>query len=202
MDEDQENGVTRRQLLTATSVAASGLGAVAAAVPFVVSMQPSERAKAMGAPVEVDISRLDPGHLMVVEWRGKPVWILKRTEEMIERIKQSGEQLRDPDSEESIQPGYVDPVLRSIEPTLLVMVGICTHLGCSPTFRPEQGDPEMGHSWDGGFFRPCHGSKFDLAGRVFAGVPAPTNMTIPPYYLTQNQHLVIGEDPNNTGDIV
>jgi ubiquinol-cytochrome c reductase iron-sulfur subunit len=183
----------KRNFLIATS-AVGVLGCAAAAVPFVMSMTPSERAKAAGAPVEVDISKIAPGAMMTVEWRGKPVWIINRTSEMTAELAKHDEQLTDPKCDvTSQQPSYCKNQDRSIKPGIAVIVGICTHLGCSPTAKMQpKGD--MGDSWSGGFFCPCHGSKFDLAGRVFKGSPAPINLVVPPHkYLTENT-LLIGVD--------
>ena len=184
---------TRRQLVIATS-AAGGVAAVGTAIPFVLSMSPSERARAAGAPVETDVARLGAGELMTVEWRGKPVWILHRTPEMIERLKANDALLSDPRSGRPQQPDYATNPLRSRKPEYFVAVGLCTHLGCVPTFRPEVAPADLGPAWPGGFYCPCHGSKFDLAGRVFKNVPAPTNLEIPRYrYLTESA-LLIGAD--------
>ncbi|WGI26852.1 ubiquinol-cytochrome c reductase iron-sulfur subunit [Halomonas alkaliantarctica] len=193
-----DNGVNkgrRRFLVGATSVVGA-VGAVGVAVPFVASWQPSARARAAGAPVQADISKLEPGQRMTVEWRGRPIWIINRTPEMIERTESlSGEQLADPDSEEPQQPAYIDGGLRSIKPEIGVLIGICTHLGCSPLFRPEPDAEGVGvENWPGGFFCPCHGSRFDLAGRVFNNVPAPTNLEVPPYRFENDDIIVIGED--------
>ena len=171
-----------------------GLGAVALAAPMVASMSPSERAKAAGAPVEVDISKLEPGRRMTVEWRGKPVWIVNRTPDALGGLEQVTGQLADPESEKSIQPEYAQNESRSIKPEILVMVGICTHLGCSPTYRPEVAAADIGADWLGGFFCPCHGSKFDFSGRVYAGVPAPTNMDIPPHKYLSDTVIIVGVD--------
>ncbi len=183
----------RRFLIAATSV----VGAVGAGfwlVPFVSSMLPSEKAKAAGAPVEADIGKLEPGQLIRVEWRGKPVWILKRTPEALASLDAIEGELRDGVSEQSIQPEYCKNAGRSIKPEIFLAVGICTHLGCSPTFRPEIAPSDLGKDWQGGFFCPCHGSKFDLAGRVYAGVPAPTNLVIPPHKYITDSLILIGED--------
>jgi len=169
INSDQVDPRRRRMLVTGASVV-GGLGAVALAAPMVASMSPSERAKAAGAPVEADISKLEPGRRLTVEWRGKPVWIVNRTPEALEGLEKVSGQLSDPDSEASQQPDYAQNTTRSIKPELLVMVGICTHLGCSPTYRPEVAAADLGADWLGGFFCPCHGSKFDFAGRVYAGV--------------------------------
>ena len=164
----QKLSPTRRRLLVASS-AAGGAATLGAAVPFVASMLPSEKARAAGAPVEVDISRLQPGELGVFEWRGKPVWILKRTPEMLEAIKQSASKVADPASEVQQQPDYAKNEFRSIKPEIAVIVGICTHLGCSPKEKTAEEKAEMGADWGGGFYCPCHGSKFDFAGRVYKG---------------------------------
>lgn len=184
----------RRLLVFATSVA-GGVAAAATAVPFVVSMMPSQRAKAAGAPVEVDISKVEPGMLMAVEWRGKPVWILNRTPETLQLLAKLDGKLRDPKSEEPQQPAYCKNATRSIKPEFLIATGICTHLGCSPTFRPEIGAADLGGAdWPGGFFCPCHGSKFDLAARVFKDVPAPLNLEIPPHKYLSDTRVLIGQD--------
>jgi len=176
----------------------AGLGAVGAgfaATPFVLSMTPSARAKAAGAPVEVDISQIEPGQLLTVEWRGKPVWILRRTEEMLASIEKDSDMLVDPNSTADQQPSYAGGNTRSIKPEVLVVVGICTHLGCSPQKRLDAGASEgMGADWPGGFFCPCHGSKFDLSGRVFKNVPAPKNLEVPPYTFLSDSRILIGED--------
>jgi len=184
----------RRRVLVA---AASGVGVVGAAfvaVPFLKSWQPSERAQAAGAPVEVDISKIEPGSMLTVEWRGKPVWLVNRTEKMLEALPTVENDLRDPDSEVDQQPPYAQNLYRSRRPELLVMVGICTHLGCSPTYRPEFAPADLGADWKGGFFCPCHGSRFDLAGRVYQGVPAPTNMVVPPYMFVDDTRVLVGND--------
>jgi ubiquinol-cytochrome c reductase iron-sulfur subunit len=183
----------RRFLLVVTSAAGAVAGA-GIATPFIRSMMPSERAKAAGAPVEIDISKLEPGMLLTAEWRGKPVWVLKRTSEMLDTLEKLNDQLADPDSEREQQPPYAKNITRSIKPEILVVVGICTHLGCSPVFRKDIGPADLGEDWLGGFFCPCHGSKFDLAGRVYKNVPAPSNLEVPPYtYLSDNQ-LLVGSD--------
>jgi ubiquinol-cytochrome c reductase iron-sulfur subunit len=186
----------RRRRLVIVTTGLGLVGAGFAATPFVKSMEPSARAKAAGAPLEVDIGSLEPGHLMTVEWRGKPVWILKRTPEMLAELKTDQYLLADPKSTvASQQPPYAQNATRSIKPEVLVLVGICTHLGCSPEKRLAAGSASrLGPDWPGGFFCPCHGSKFDLAGRVFKNVPAPTNLVVPPYkYLTDNR-VLIGAD--------
>lgn len=182
----------RRFLIAATSVAGAA-GVAAVAVPFVASMLPSEKAKAAGAPVEVDISKLELGAMMTVEWRGRPVWVVNRTDEMLATLPQLDEELSDPQLEVAQQPDYCANPSRSIKPNLLVLVGICTHLGCSPSPKLET-NGEMGADWKGGFFCPCHGSKFDLAGRVFTGSPAPTNLVVPPHQYLSDTVLLIGAD--------
>ncbi len=186
----------RRRMLVAATTAMGGVGAAYVAAPFILSMQPSARAQAAGAPVEVDIGKLELGQLMTVAWRGKPVWILNRSKEMLDNMKTLDSQLRDPHSDElTQQPIYAKNDHRSINPEYMVMVGICTHLGCAPTFRPEVAPVDLGPKWKGGFFCPCHGSTYDLAGRVYKGVPAPSNLVVPPYHFTLSTHLVIGIDP-------
>jgi len=186
----------RRRFLTATATVVGGVGAAFVAVPFLKSWSPSERAQAAGAPVEADISKLEEGALMTVEWRGKPVWVLKRTEKMLTELPTLNDQLLDPRSEmASQQPKYAQNVNRSINPQILVLVGICTHLGCSPTFRPDIAPADLGPAWKGGFFCPCHGSRFDLAGRVYKGVPAPSNLEVPSYRYLSDSRVLIGVDP-------
>lgn len=185
---------SKRRFLTLTGVAVGGVGVVAAARPFLASMAPSERAKALGAPVTVDISKLEPGQLLITTWRGSPVWIVRRTQEMLENLKAVEGELRDPASAEEQQPTYAQNETRALKPEVLVMVGRCTHLGCSPTFRPDYPAEDLGKGWKGGFFCPCHGSKFDLAGRVYKGVPAPLNMPVPPYRYVDDSTIVVGED--------
>ena len=194
MGEANVNNGKRRFLVVATSVA-GGAAAVAVAVPFVASMFPSARAKAAGAPVEVDISKVEPGMMIRAEWRSKPVWIVHRTSDMLESLKKVDSRVADPDSERPMQPAYAKNEYRSRKPEWLVLVGICTHLGCSPSDKLKAGpDSGLGEEWPGGFFCPCHGSKFDLAGRVFKDVPAPTNLEVPKYQFLTDTRLVIGED--------
>ncbi|MCL4801262.1 MAG: ubiquinol-cytochrome c reductase iron-sulfur subunit [Burkholderiales bacterium] len=183
----------RRNLIIGTCVA-GGAAAAAAAWPFLDSWSPSERAKAAGAPVEADVGRLAPGQLMIVEWRGKPVWIIRRTKEMLDDLAKVRDELLDPDSKRANQPPYATNETRSIKPELLVVVGICTHLGCSPTDKFAAGDPTMPAGWEGGFLCPCHGSLFDLAGRVYKNMPAPDNLIVPPYRFASDTTVVIGED--------
>jgi len=193
MNEQEKPDKTRRRLIVATS-ALGGAASLGAAVPFVASMWPSERARAAGAPVEIDISNVVPGELAVFEWRGKPVWVMKRTKEMLDAIKQVDARVSDPKSEVDQQPGYAKNEYRSAKPELMVLVGICTHLGCSPQLKSAEAKAEMGSDWAGGFYCPCHGSKFDFAGRVYKGSPAPTNLEVPPYAYLSETTLVIGED--------
>jgi ubiquinol-cytochrome c reductase iron-sulfur subunit len=181
-----------------TTAAVGGAGAAAVAVPFISSFQPSERAKAAGAAVEVDISALKPGEKVTVEWRGKPVWILKRTPEQIEGLKKTESQLADPKSERKpgeLTPAYARNAMRSIKPELFVAVGICSHLGCSPIDKLQTGaQPSLPDDWEGGFLCPCHGSTFDVAGRVFKNKPAPDNLEVPPHMYLSDTRLLIGED--------
>jgi ubiquinol-cytochrome c reductase iron-sulfur subunit len=185
----------KRRFLTAAASVVGGAGAAAVAVPFVSSMLPSAKAEAAGAPVEVDISKLESGQLLTVEWRGKPVWIFRRSPEVLANLETLNDSLRDPASEVvSQQPEYCKNDTRAIRDELMVLVGICTHLGCSPTYRPELAPADLGAEWKGGFFCPCHGSRFDLAGRVFQGVPAPINLQVPPYHFQGDNLVVVGED--------
>lgn len=185
----------RRRLVVATA-AVGGVGAVAALVPFVSSLLPSERAKAAGAPVEVDVSKLESGQMITVEWRGKPVWIINRTQAMLDTLPKLSDQMADPNSEvKSQQPEYAANLNRSVKENLLVVVGICTHLGCSPTSKFKPGAEEgMPSDWLGGFICPCHGSTFDFAGRVFKAKPAPTNLEIPPHVYLSDARILIGDD--------
>ncbi len=186
---------SKRQFLTTALTVVGAVGTGYLAVPFISQMQPSARAMAAGAPVEVDISRIEPGQLIRVAWRGKPVWILSRTPEVLEILEKDTAKLADPNSANSEQPEESSNSYRSIKPEIFIAVGLCTHLGCSPTFRPETAPNDLGENWKGGFFCPCHGSGFDLAGRVFKSVPAPTNLVVPPYrYITDTQ-IIIGEEP-------
>jgi len=192
--EGQKVDARKRKFLIAATSAVGGVAVAGVAVPLVMSMLPSARAKAAGAPVEVDISKVEPGMLLTVEWRGKPVWIVNRTPEMLGLLGKHDDKLTDPKSEQPQQPDYCTNPTRSIKPELLVAVGICTHLGCSPTFRKEVGAADLGGDWPGGFFCPCHGSRFDLAARVFKGAPAPTNLVIPPHQYLSDAKLLIGVD--------
>ena len=194
MSVDQKMDSGRRQLLVATS-AAGGVAAVATAVPFVASLTPSERAKAAGAPVEANISKLAPGEMMTVEWRGKPVWILRRTPEMLASLDKTDGVVSDPESAKQMQPEYAKNKTRSIKPEYLVAVGICTHLGCSPSDKFKVGaESGMGEDWHGGFLCPCHGSRFDLSGRVYKSMPAPDNLEVPPHKYLSDTTILIGDD--------
>ncbi|PTQ85102.1 ubiquinol-cytochrome c reductase iron-sulfur subunit [Nitrosomonas ureae] len=184
----------RRKFLVAATSVAGGVAGAAIATPFLLSMMPSERAKAAGAPVEVDISKLEPGMLLMVEWRGRVVWVLNRTPEMLETLEKVEGELADPNSEKNQQPEYAKNRTRSIKPEILVTEGVCTHLGCSPVFRKDIAPADLGPDWLGGFFCPCHGSKFDLAGRVYKHVPAPTNMVVPPHVYLSDSRLLIGSE--------
>lgn len=183
----------RRRFLTIATSVVGGVGAVGVAVPFIASWNPSERAKQAGAAVTADISKLEPGQLIRVEWRGKPVWIVKRTSQTLEQLALTEENLRDPGSDVAQQPAYAQNRHRSIKPDIFVAVGICTHLGCSPSYLPNDFSEQV-EGIISGFFCPCHGSKFDMAGRVFQGVPAPTNLVVPPHMFIDDNTIVIGED--------
>jgi len=184
----------RRQLLVKATALTGAVGVVLAATPFLASWKPSARAKALGAPIEIDISKLEPGAMIKVIWRGKPVWVLKRTPEMIAQIKNADPLLLDPASDGSTQPDYAKNATRSRRPEILVLLGVCTHLGCSPMSKFSAGDVTVSADWPGGFYCPCHGSKFDLAGRVFKGVPAPANMAVPPYAFEGDDKIIVGAD--------
>ncbi len=184
----------RRRFLTASAVVLGGVGVGAGSVPFIATMTPSAKTKAVGAPVEVDISRLKPGERLIQEWRGKPVWILRRTKEMLDDIAAQDDAVSDPSSDNSKQPDYAKNEFRALEAEYLVVIGICTHLGCSPTFVLKGSEKAPASDWKGGFYCPCHQSRFDLAGRVFKGVPAPTNLLIPPYKFITPSRLLIGDD--------
>jgi len=183
----------RRRFLTASATVVGGVATVGVAVPFVAAWQPSERARAIGAPIEVDISKMEPGQMLVSKWRGKPVWIVNRTPDILQALPGLDDELRDPESTERQQPDYATNEFRSIKPEILVLIGICTHLGCSPSYvKPDEAP--LGTGWPGGFFCPCHGSKFDYAGRVYAGVPAPTNLVVPPHQYLSDTRILIGAD--------
>ncbi|NJD32045.1 MAG: ubiquinol-cytochrome c reductase iron-sulfur subunit [Gammaproteobacteria bacterium] len=192
MTEEVDTG--RRHFLTVATIATGAVGAAFAAVPFLASWQPRARAKAMGAPVEVDLSKVEPGAMVKVEWRGKAIYIVNRTPQMLEQLKGHDDRLRDPESKESDQPAFAKNVDRSMKPEWLVLVGVCTHLGCAPLDKFTAGDVTVAADWPGGFFCPCHGSKFDLSGRVFKDVPAPTNLPVPPYSFLSDTRILIGAE--------
>lgn len=193
-----ESGSSRRHFLIGATTATAAVGAGLTAVPFVASFNPSARARALGAAVSVDISNIEPGAYAQVLWRGRAIYILHRSPEMLERMRGADNDLRDPDSAESEQPAFAQNEYRSLRPELLVIEGVCTHLGCVPLSRFEVAPADLGPDWVGGFFCPCHGSMFDLSGRVFAGVPAPTNLTVPPHSFLDSQTVMIGSDSGNT----
>lgn len=187
----------RRRFLTAATCVVGGAGAVGAAVPFVASWNPSAKAKAAGAPVKANLSNIEPGQMVVVEWRGKPVYIVRRTPETLANLEKLNDLVRDPESTEPQQPEYVKGLARTIEgkEEFLILLGLCTHLGCAPMYRPEVGAADLGgDDWLGGFFCPCHGSKFDLAGRVMKGVPAPINLEVPPHKYESDTVVIVGVD--------
>lgn len=186
----------RRRLLLGATTALGAVGAVGVAVPFVQSWHPSAKARAAGAPARADVSKLESGQQMIVEWRGRPVWIVRRTEEAIANLPNMDDRLADPESNRADQPAYIPKTPeRALRPEYMVLVGICTHLGCSPTYRPDIAPADLGANWEGGFFCPCHGSRFDLSGRVFRAQPAPTNLVIPPHAYLDDATLIIGLDP-------
>ncbi len=200
MSEKQDVNRGRRNLIIATT-AAGGVASVASAVPFVATMLPSERAKALGAPVEVDIGTLGPGDKLTVEWRGQPVWILHRTKEMLAAVKADEQKVADPKSERKpgeFTPAYAKNEYRSIKPEILVVVGICPHLGCSPQDKLQPGNESFDPEWRGGFYCPCHGSLFDLAGRVYKNKPAPDNLPVPPHAYLSQTRILIGKDGKGT----
>ena len=190
-----DNGVdkSRRTLLTIGASTIGVVGTAATLWPFVSTMAPSARALAAGAPVEVDLSKLQPGEKIEVEWRRKPVWIVRRSSQMVDSLKKTESRLRDPDSVVPQQPAFAQNEIRALKPEFLVLVGICTHLGCSPTFRPEIAPEDLGPNWVGGFYCPCHGSRFDLSGRVYQNVPANKNLEVPPYKFLSENVILIGE---------
>lgn len=200
MSESIDRG--RRQLLTVATTLTGVVGVAFAAAPFLASWKPSARAKALGAPVEIDISKLEPGAMLKIVWRGRPVYVVKRTPGMMESLVNTDDKLADPRSERSLQPEYAKNNQRARNPEYFVVLGVCTHLGCAPQNRFSPGASDDGvlkADWPGGFFCPCHGSKFDLSGRVFKGVPAPTNLEVPPYAFVDDQHILIGLDEARVG---
>ena len=190
---------SRRRFLTGTVSVVGGLGAIGVAVPFIKMWQPSERAKAAGAPVEIAFDKLQPGQLLKAKWRGRPVWIVRRTEEMLRQLPALREKLKDPDSNtEGQQPEYARNEYRSVRPEYLILLGVCTHLGCSPQYFPELTAQAFDANWQGGFFCPCHSSRFDMAGRVYQGVPAPVNLEVPPHSYVDENRILIGVEPEGT----
>ena len=190
---NDNNSLKRRNFLTNLTKVVGGIGAVFALIPFLSTMSPSEKTKMAGAPIEIDISAITPGTFKIVEWRGKPVWVVHRTPEMLNIINNEVNYLADPESNSEMQPVYAQNKYRSVKPEFLVLLGVCTHLGCSPLYKPGE-NKELGLEWKGGFFCPCHGSKFDLSGRVFKGMPAGNNLEVPPYYFASETKLIVGED--------
>ena len=187
----------RKFLIAATSITGAG-AVIGAAIPFLAAFNPSEKAKAAGAPAKADISKLAKGEMMLVEWRGIPIYIIRHTKESLATLNENLSRLSDPDSKEEQQPEYAKNPSRSIRKDIVVLEGVCTHLSCAPKFYPQLGTTDFDSDWLGGFFCPCHGSKFDLVGRVYSGVPAPTNLSVPPHYYESENVLIIGEDEEVT----
>lgn len=196
---DEGVDLSRRKFLTTATVATGAVGAAFAAVPFIASWQPSERARALGAPAELDVSKIEPGQMAIMTWRRQPIYVVRRTPEMVSHLQGHDQLLKDKDSDSSEQPSYAKNMWRARTKELLVLIGTCTHLGCLPKQRFEAASAEMGAYWPGGFFCPCHGSRFDLAGRVFDGSPASVNLRIPPYEFPNPDHLVVGLDETHKG---
>lgn len=199
--EDSEPDLTRRRVLTAATAAVGAVGVGLAATPFVQSLEPSEMAQAQGSPVTVDISKLKPREMIVASWRRRPIYVLRRTAQELNTLPTLNGQLKDPFSEQDQQPSNLpgwNPIRRSIVPEYLVVVGICTHLGCMPKLHPQVGDPLLGASWPGGYYCPCHGSRYDLAARVMDGSPAPLNLPVPPHFYRDATTVVVGELANGT----
>lgn len=194
MCENKELDLERRKFLLGAVKAFSAFGFLGALYPFLASMTPSVTAQAAGAPVKVDLSQMKDGEQKTVVWRGKPIWIIKRPLSAIKALSDSDPELRDPASKVPQQPNYAQNTFRSIKKEFLVLVGVCTHLGCAPTYRPDVGASDIDPKWPGGFFCACHGSKFDMSGRVFDGVPAPTNLEVPPHRFINDNTVIIGED--------
>ena len=197
---DDAVDLSRRKFLTTATVATGAVGAVFAAVPFIASWSPSERARALGAPAEMDVSKVDDGQMAIMTWRRQPIYVVRRTPEMVSHLKGHDELLKDKDSDSSDQPPYAKNLYRARLPEVLVLIGTCTHLGCLPKQRFQAASPEMGAYWPGGFFCPCHGSRFDLSGRVFTGSPASVNLRVPPYEFTSPLKLVVGLDETHKGN--
>ncbi len=192
---DDTVDVGRRRFLTGSTVLVGGTGAVVAMWPFVASMSPSARARTAGAPIEVDIGQMDWGQKIDLIWRKQPIWIIRRTPEMVAMLESEPSYLRDPNSDQSQQPEFARNSHRSLNPEFLVLVGVCTHLGCNPTYRPDAAPEDLGADWPGGFFCACHGSRFDLSGRVYDHVPANANLRVPPYRFVSDTRILIGEMP-------
>lgn len=195
-----EVDLSRRKFLVAATAATGGVGVVLAAVPFVSSWKPSERARALGAPYELDVTKLEPGQMVTFTWRKRPIYVVRRTPEMLAALPKVDRLLKDPASAKSEQPEYTKNAVRALNPEFLVVVATCTHLGCLPKQHFTPGDPTLGADWPGGFFCPCHGSKFDMAGRVFSGSPASVNLVIPPYSFRDERTLVVGIDATQTSE--
>ena len=191
--------IARRKFLIGANLVVGSVGVAGLSVPFVGSWNPSARALAAGAPIKVDVSKLGPGEILgpIPAWRDKPIFVIKRSEEMLEKLNGQNDRLADPESKRMQQPNYAKNETRSIRRDVIVLVGLCTHLSCSPKFRPAVQPESFDPNWVGGFYCPCHGSKFDLAGRVYAGVPAPSNMEVPPHYFESESVIVIGEDKDS-----
>ncbi len=194
---DDAVDVGRRRFLTGSTALVGGAGAVVAAWPFVASMSPSARARTAGAPIEVDVGQMDWGQKLDLIWRKQPIWVIRRTPEMVATLEAEADYLRDPRSDQSQQPEFARNVHRSLNPEFLVLVGVCTHLGCNPTYRPDAAPEDLGAEWPGGFFCACHGSRFDLAGRVYDNVPANANLPVPPYRFVSDTRIMIGETPED-----
>ncbi len=191
---DGEIDKHRRRFLTTAATVVGGAGVAASTIPFISNMTPSAKTKATGGPVEVDISELKPGQRLTVKWQGKPVWIIRRDDKTLSDLETLNSEVRDPQSNVDQQPPYAKNTYRSRNPDFLVVIGLCTHLGCSPIYFPADDQQDLGPDWKGGFFCPCHGSRFDLAGRVYKGVPAPTNLVVPPYRFVTDNRMLIGDD--------
>ena len=183
----------RRRFLTTAATVVGGMGVAATSIPFISTMTPSAKTRAIGGPVEVDLGEMKPGERKIVKWQGKPVWILRRSEQTLSSLDSLNDNLRDPLSEVDQQPDYAENLYRSIKPEFLVVIGLCTHLGCSPNYLPAGAETDFGPEWKGGFFCPCHGSRFDLAGRVYKGVPAPANLVVPPYHFLTDTRIIVGK---------
>lgn len=191
---NDEVDLSRRKFLTSATIGVGAVGAVLAAIPFVASWEPSERARALGVPTELDLSKVDPGQMVIILWRKQPIYVVRRTPEMVSSLMGHDDRLKDPTSASSEQPDYCKNTQRSRKADILVLIGICTHLGCLPKQHFAAGDPELGPTWPGGYLCPCHGSRFDLAGRVFDGSPASVNLRIPPYSFPNENRLIVGVD--------